>query len=50
MLDDYEFMDDDSLSDEEIIALVEMEGLEPLIDESLFDEFDEADDDSDWAE
>ena len=47
MLDDFDFLDDDSLTDDEIIALVESEGLEPLLDESLFDDVDE---DSDWAE
>jgi hypothetical protein len=65
MLDDFDFLDDDSLSDEEIIELVELEGLEPMIDDSLEDDFDdeyvddslyedefddEADEDSDWAE
>jgi hypothetical protein len=51
MLDDFDFLDDDSLTDEEIVALVESEGLEPLIDESLFDDdFDDVEEDSDWAE
>lgn len=56
MIDDFDFIKDDSLTDEEIVELVQLEGLEPDLDESLFDDdfdddwVDDEIDDSDWDE